>query len=62
MTVRKNGDFSFTDKGQIQMIGHANLLNSDFLGKEVKAEFKAMRWDIGPAIYGAPIALLKLVG
>lgn len=40
MTVRKNGDFSFSYKGQIQLVGLANLLNSGFLD-EGKAEFKA---------------------
>lgn len=41
MTVRKNGDFSFSYKGQIQLIGLANLLNNDFLGSSGKDEFKA---------------------
>lgn len=45
MTVRKNGDFNFTYKGQIQLVGLANLLNNDFLGKEGKAEFKAVCWN-----------------
>ena len=34
MTVRRNGDFSFSYKGQIQLVGLANLLNNDFLGDE----------------------------
>jgi hypothetical protein len=41
MTVRKNGDFSFSYKGQIQLVGLANLLNNDFLGGGGKEEFKA---------------------
>jgi ribosomal protein L14E/L6E/L27E len=45
MTVRQNGDFSFTYKGQIQLVGLANLLNSDFLGEGGDAEFKAVCWN-----------------
>lgn len=45
MTVRKNGDFSFSYKGQIQLVGLANLLNNDFLGEGVKEEFKAVCWN-----------------
>jgi hypothetical protein len=45
MTVRKNGDFSFSYKGQIQLVGLANLLNNDFLGTDGKAEFKAVCWN-----------------
>ena len=45
MTVRKNGDFSFSYKGQIQLIGLANLLNNDFLGDSGKEEFKAVCWS-----------------
>ena len=41
MTVRKNGDFSFSYKGQIQLVGLANLLNNDFMGLDSKPEFKA---------------------
>jgi hypothetical protein len=41
MTVRKNGDFSFSYKGQIQLVGLANLLNSGFMDESSKAEFKA---------------------
>jgi hypothetical protein len=44
MTVRRNGDFSFSYKGQIQLVGLANLLNNDFLGASSKAEFKAVCW------------------
>lgn len=42
MTVRKNGDFSFSYKGQIQLIGLANLLNEGFLNEGGKDEFKAV--------------------
>ena len=41
MTVRKNGDFSFSYKGQIQLVGLANLLNSGFMDESSKAEFRA---------------------
>jgi hypothetical protein len=41
MTVRQNGDFSFSYKGQIQLVGLANLLNSDLAG-DGNAEFKAI--------------------
>ena len=41
MTVRSDGDFSFSYKGQIQLIGLANLLNSEFMDGGAKAEFKA---------------------
>jgi hypothetical protein len=50
MTVRKNGDFSFSYKGQIQLIGLANLLNSGMLDESSKAEFKATCWDESSAI------------
>jgi hypothetical protein len=42
MTVRKNGDFSFSYKGQIQLVGLANLLNNDFLSESGSEEFKAI--------------------
>jgi hypothetical protein len=45
MTVRQNGDFSFSYKSQIQLVGLANLLNNDWLGDSSKAEFKAICWD-----------------
>lgn len=45
MTVRRDGDFSFSYKGQIQLIGLANLLNSGMLDENGKAEFKATCWD-----------------
>lgn len=42
MTVRENGEFNFSYKGQIQLVGLANLLNNDFLGEGDNAEFKAV--------------------
>jgi hypothetical protein len=45
MTVRKNGDFNFTYKGQIQLVGLANLLDNDFLGTKTSSEFKAVCWN-----------------
>ena len=45
MTVRENGDFSFSYKGQIQLVGLANLLNEDLLGNKGSTEFKAICWN-----------------
>lgn len=45
MTVLRNGDFSFSYKGQIQLIGLANLLNSGMMDESGKAEFKATCYD-----------------
>ncbi len=42
MTVRGNGDFSFSYKGQIQLVGLANLLKNDFLNDSASSEFKAV--------------------
>jgi hypothetical protein len=42
MTVRRNGDFSFSYKGQIQLVGLATLLRTDFLNDGADAEFKAV--------------------
>lgn len=39
MTVRRNGDFSFSYKGQIQLLGLANLLNNEVLSGSENAEF-----------------------
>lgn len=52
MTVRKNGDFSFSYKGQIQLVGLANLLNNNLFGANNSAEFKAICWNetIEPAV------------
>lgn len=40
MTVRQNGEFSFSYKGQIQLVGLANLLNRNFAGDSGTEEFK----------------------
>ena len=45
MTVLRSGDFSFSYKGQIQLIGLANLLNSGMMDESGKAEFKATCYD-----------------
>lgn len=45
MTLRRSGDFSFAYKGQIQLIGLANILNSDMLGDTASSEFKATCWN-----------------
>ena len=44
MMVRQSGDFSFSYKGQIQLIGLANLLNSEGVGETGASEFKATCW------------------
>ena len=44
MTVRQSGDFSFSYKGQIQLIGLANMLNSEGMGETGANEFKAACW------------------
>lgn len=41
MTVQRTGDFSFSYKGQIQLIGLASILNSEMMNEAGKAEFKA---------------------
>ncbi|MGB5077056.1 MAG: hypothetical protein WBO17_06215, partial [Sphingorhabdus sp.] len=45
MTVHKNGEFSFSYKGQIQLVGLANILNSEALNKTASDEFKATCWN-----------------
>lgn len=45
MTIRQNGDFSFTYKGQIQLVGLTNLLNDAALKGTTKPEFKAVCWS-----------------
>lgn len=45
MTIRQNGDFNFTYKGQIQLVGLANLLNDEALKGMSKQEFKAACWS-----------------
>jgi hypothetical protein len=47
MTVMADGQFSFTYKGQIQMVGLANLLNNTIDGEGTTAEFVASCY--GPA-------------
>lgn len=51
MTVRRNGDFSFSYKGQIQLVGLANLLNNELLKDGGTQEFKPVCWsdNITPA-------------
>ncbi len=39
MTVLKNGDFTFNYKGQIQLLGLANLLNNDLTELDPETEF-----------------------
>ncbi len=41
MTVRRSGEFSFAYKGQIQLVGLANILNSEMLNDAAGSEFKA---------------------
>ena len=41
MTVRKNGDFAFSYKGQIQLLGLASLMNSALDQEDVQTEFIA---------------------
>lgn len=45
MTVRRSGDFSFSYRGQIQLIGLANILNSEPLNEGGAEEFKAICWN-----------------
>ncbi|MEP7351532.1 MAG: hypothetical protein ABI668_16530 [Sphingorhabdus sp.] len=44
MTVRRSGDFTFSYKGQIQLLGLANLLNNTLDEKEDTSEFTATCW------------------
>jgi hypothetical protein len=44
MTVRRNGDFSFSYKGQIQLLGLANLLNNEVLSDIGSSEFTPTCW------------------
>ena len=41
MTVRRSGEFSFSYKGQIQLLGLANLLNNTLDETETATEFEA---------------------
>ena len=45
MTVRQNGDFSFSYKGQIQLVGIATLLNNEMLKNSGMQEFKPVCWS-----------------
>lgn len=45
MTVRQNGDFSFSYKGEIQLVGLANLLNNELLKEAGTQEFQPMCWS-----------------
>ena len=45
MTVRRSGDFSFSYKGQIQLVGLANMLNSETLSETGSGEFKPVCWN-----------------
>lgn len=44
MTVRRSGEFSFSYKGQIQLLGLANLLNNTLDETETATEFEATCW------------------
>jgi hypothetical protein len=44
MTVRRSGEFSFSYKGQIQLLGLANLLNNTLDETETATEFEASCW------------------
>lgn len=44
MTILKSGEFKFSYKGQIQLLGLANLLNQGLDAADDNAEFKATCW------------------
>jgi chemotaxis protein histidine kinase CheA len=44
MTVKKSGDFSFSYKGKIQLLGLANLLNNSLDAVSEFSEFEATCW------------------
>jgi hypothetical protein len=48
MTVMKSGDFSFSYKGEIQLVGLANLLNNDLEGDLGTTEFTASCYGEAP--------------
>lgn len=48
MTILKNGEFSFSYKGEIQLVGLANLLNNDLEGTEAEVEFQASCYGEAP--------------
>lgn len=48
MTILKNGEFSFSYKGEIQLVGLANLLNNELEGTENEVEFQASCYGEAP--------------
>ena len=52
MTVRQSGDFSFSYKGQIQLVGLANILNSEMLNEAGKAECRCFAGTSARLIMG----------
>jgi hypothetical protein len=48
MTILKSGEFSFSYKGEIQLVGLANLLNNELEGEATTAEFEASCWGEAP--------------
>lgn len=48
MTILKNGEFSFSYKGEIQLVGLANLLNNELEGDLATGEFEASCWGDVP--------------
>jgi hypothetical protein len=51
MTILKSGEFSFSYKGEIQLVGLANLLNNDLEGEEGEAaEFQASCYGEAPKV------------
>lgn len=45
MTVRQNGDFSFSYNGEIQLVGLANLLSNEYLKNSGTQAFQPMCWS-----------------
>jgi hypothetical protein len=51
MTILKSGDFSFSYKGEIQLVGLANLLNNDLEGMDLgTTEFEASCYGEAPEV------------
>jgi hypothetical protein len=51
MTILKSGEFSFSYKGEIQLVGLANLLNNELEGEGVEAaEFQASCYGAAPEV------------
>lgn len=64
MTVMKNGDFTFNYKGQIQLLGLANLLNNDLSELDPETEFTPVCYvdadaDAADAVKAAAEAVKK---